>query len=306
MDLISDIVCLNNINIDSTVLYNIKKSNLNNKAKHYNLQEFENYVNSNECKNTYIELSKCLFSNCNYNDIADSILKAYILKHYGKQLGSWYENNYDKEMNYCSSIVVEGITDIIRCDKIEKNNKFILIMDYYYSLYQIWNSKINVNNITKKMNSIIENVNTYEIMYIMDYKSVIELEKDIKKNINDLFNTYKFMALCILKDNYDKLGKFKEYFWNNVKSISDNYHSCAIILEHIRNKLLESTTDVIEKKNIYYNIDIDDLINKIKIREIKDADIHSYIKLIYSIMQLKYENKNYIDSMKFIMDKLYY
>ena len=177
-----------------------------------------------------------------------------------------------------------------------KNNfpddNFMDAMDHYYSLYKKWTSDKQINEISNLVDKLID------IITICNAKNksgdnIKHHIKQIKVIVKKMFSINTNFAIKSLLNNYELFNTIEnilDIIWNNIKCTpKDCIHIFIIILAEIRVKLIKLINSAIERKNLYYNIDMDVIIKKIRNNEFTIVEFNKILNVIL-------QNTNIIDN----------
>lgn len=258
-----------------------KKINVNILQKFINLDLF-NIINSVTCDEfLHIIKSKKVFDIADnfikllikntHKNITDSLLMAYCIVGYNDSLFKFYKSTTDvKLINTAKNLI------IIIHDSSQFNNninlyieRIIFTFDYYLSLYNIWQSGKTLGDISKYI---------YELKKYIDIYNTENTNKKIKKYLEHIVKKIllpknNFGIKAIMEHYYifcdkNNVVHLVNYIWtniiNNAKIKYKKYQNILLVLiSEVRILMVKFTNDPIEKKNLYYNIDIEDIIKNI-------------------------------------------
>ena len=215
-------------------------------------------------------------------DMGLSILMAYCISSYSNKLFDLYKTKFEQKLILSANKVVLCIEKILLNNKpsSELTEEFLNIIDHYYSLYKIWQSKDSINEMSKLFENMQDITNILKIqilkkMLVVNYDSLFD-------SMNKLFDLNVKYAIRILLHNYDifdGLQLFETAFWENVVSNYQKYKDAifVILVVELRIQLIPQLTNPQDRKELYYNLDTEDIINKIRNY---DLDNHKIIKII--------------------------
>ena len=298
MEIATDILIKKYNEYNSNYYQDFKKLNLLELVKNTSYDKFIKTIQQpNYLDNTKNFISQ--FIKAEQQDIIDvskALLMSYAISAYPGDIFGQYHTNFDKSLILNANRLVLEIEESIN-NQIYKNN-LNDSLDYFYSLYKVWESKESINEIEEIYDKMI-----HELKLInLNEKRNNNENNDIHQNnvityLFELFNlNQKYTTKIILakyNDMSDKTFKFEKYFWMKTEELykhsSDIFF--IILLSELRVHVIHRLKTPEERKDIYYTVDIEDIIYKIRNDELHDTDI----KKIINIMQDKVSiiNKNY-------------
>jgi hypothetical protein len=293
----------NKMSIDLDVINNFRDLNISGKLEVLSAKAFLSIIKSKIYISTSTKFAN-LFLNCNDGDIGKSILMAYYISNYSDDIFKPIKTSNDIKLINAANIMLYYLEEIdihdIQTDF--PNDKLIDSIDYYYSLYKMWISdkKINeISNLICKFSTIIDTC----FIKKNNNECIKKCMKQIKNTIKKMFYINTCFATKALLNNYDifYLNKYIcAIVWDYIKSKSkDNIHTILIILAEIRVKLLKVIKAPNDKRFLYYNIDIDSIINKIRNNNFMVYDFNNILNIILKILN---DNGKTIDYPKSIKD----
>lgn len=311
MDLISDIIRNNtNIELNNNTLTNIKKLNLCYKITKLSCDDFKRLINDESTIKIYEPLVKTLVCDCNYRDVTISILYAYYIIGYHKEIFIWYWSHYDKKLIQYSKELIDNIKRLY--DFPNKTNQCIInnilnIIDFYYSLYSIWKIKNNIATLNKQFTILLDNVETYNVLYSYS-DNIYSINSEILSDINNMNETNNYFSIHLFLTEYETFKKFHDKVWEFINELhkKDNHHILFIMIANIKYILLKNTKDISTLKNIYYTLDIDEFVELSKKFKLKDTYIINIIQkiLLYSNINKHVTETNILYIIRTIFDKI--
>ena len=229
-------------------------------------------------------------------------MTAYYISGYSDEIFVYYTSSFDnKFIFYCNKVIIE-IDNII---KYNKSDEFIDVLDYYYSLYTIWDSKNKIREIDKIFNNSISDIDTYLILKKLNPNSTIELYEIISDSLKRIFEIDNYLAVHIFLSKYKILEYFSYTIWEYIEILykKNKKHIFVLLLAEIKTHLMKNVTDINKLKEIYYSIDIDSIINNIKNSNFDDDTMSSIIKKISILTDVAY-NKDDLLCLKNIINKV--
>jgi len=280
----------------SPTLKKLKIINLSKLTHNLNAAEFINHVSTEEYIEKVDSVIKKLFRKAP-KDIGYSIILSYYISAYPDNVFNEYKSKLDIKLEHAANKVVDCLDKITKnidnAENIDQNfyDNFFSMVDSYYSLYKIWTSKDTINLIDEKMDRIEKCMYNKSALSDTTFR---ECEQVLSKEIVIMFDLNPKFTISKLLENYDILNyslELTNIFWQNVKDcigscISSERDSIVLIMiVHIKIKLINLLTTPKDRKDIYYNVDSEDIVKIIS----EDKLRPKYINTIISILSGKVE-----------------
>jgi len=162
------------------------------------------------------------------------------------------------------------------------NDEFISNVDHYYSLYKTWQSEDHINNVSNVYDLIQEDVN---IIQIQQKRNIECSYSNLNSKIIKLFCMNPKYATRILLHNYNiftKMRKVQKTIWNEIYSNYNNNKEIMflILTSEIKIKLIQILTFSDDRKEIYYGIETENIINKMRIYELSVIEINDILTIL--------------------------
>jgi hypothetical protein len=228
-------------------------------------------------------LVKEFFNNETSEEITNAILMSYCISLFTSDIFESYKSRFEQKLILAANKVViilkkfvNGITEINQ----DFYKDFYSVIDNYFSLYRIWKSQDSLKILTKLFDQIQEK---NKIMNIQ-LKKGIDIDIDSNKYLIDqLFDTNSKYATRILLHNYSifNSSKIKEYIWQKIQKCYYLHQDemFLIIVAELRIKLIPLLNNPSDRKEIYYSIDTEELIQIIRNSKLTNTKIAQIINI---------------------------
>jgi len=246
------------------------------------------------------------FHNIDTN-MGTSILMAYCISSFSDTLFSSYKTRFEQKLILSANKVVIYINKLVNNNSVTEDftHEFLNIIDHYYSLYKIWKSKDSIN----EMSDLFENIQTttnvlkYQIKKNKSITSIASITSNISNKSNILPINYDSLtdsleklfylnakyALRIILHNYDifnELSSFEIKFWEKVKMLYPKYKDAMfiILVVELKIRLIQRLSDPSDRKDIYYKLDTENIIDKIRSGTLTNSKIIKIINMLQNKM----------------------
>jgi hypothetical protein len=275
------------------ILNNIKKLNIPqylDQPKHFN-------VAKKYCLPVFNKLAQELFSN--HNDLGYALLLSYYISTFNNHIFP-IKTSYENKLVSTANKVILYLEGSRRID-----HDFHDTVDYYYSLYKIWNSS-DLQAITALYDSFIS--------LCTEYKYNTKYEYRIVNIIDKMFYINDKMAAKLLLQNYNMymdITVATNKLWSCLNNVNDINHVFLILTAELRIKLIYLTHSSKDRKDIYYKIDTEDIIKDIRTNNFGQNKIKNIINLfrskIYKLyyVDIKKPKTNILHTFRSMFDVLY-
>lgn len=265
------------INDDIKKKFNSLQNKLTNNK---NLKDFLKEMKNKEYIDTTSLFVKKLFDNKMTGEMTDAILMAYCISSFSDQLFNSYKSRFEQKLVLAANKVVLALDKMTKNKDNELEN-FYNIVDHYHSLYKIWKSQDYLRTLTKLFDQIQEQ---NKIISLQIKKGIPINTKKSEELIDELFKNNSKFATRILLHNYEifcSLLELECYFWKKVK---DTYYQnkdemFIIIVSELKIKIIPLLTNPQDRKDIYYKIDIEDLVCHIRHDKLNNSTISDIINI---------------------------
>lgn len=262
MELACNIITRKDYKISSNIdaVNKFKNLRISEKIKNLSVKEYITLVKSKSFKSVASKFADLLVSNDD-NDLGKAILMAYYISNYCNEIFKPIKTSNDMKLINAANILLYHLNEIEHNNISTSflNDNFIDAIDHYYSLYKKWTSNEKLNDISNLMDKLIDIMN--------GHKNKSDTKK-IKKYIKRMFDVNVNFAIKSLLDNYEifhGIDEVLDIVWDNIRSkVKDYIHVFVIMLAEIRVKLIKLINSAVDRKNIYYNVDIDMIIKNIR------------------------------------------
>lgn len=272
----------------------IKKSNNISLTKPY--EDFKNlnlmeFVQMNSYKKSiitfkskeYQQIANSFMNNFFRNkkkNLGDTLLTAYLITAYDKQFFDDIDAPYETKLSYYASKIVILTEKMLKTKKPEE--EFYGTVDYFNSLLSLWKMKDNVDTIA----------DLYEQLKCTDFDNQ-------KKLFDQMMNINVNLTFKMLLEDYTfifKNDKLCKHLWSKLRhSLENNRENLYLILiSEIRVKLIKTFKTCTDRKDIYYNIDTDKLIECIRENHFGPICVVKLVNLIYDKLK-QYNPEFFLD-----------
>lgn len=276
-DIIKQKLDKSNKSFELSIAQNFKDLNLKNICSlndFFNLSKKEKYIDATR------NLLKLYFQNVDMVMIS-AIQMAYCISLFSDKIFDSYKNKFEQKLIYSANKVMITIERIIGIteENMEPSN-FYNIIDNYLSLYKIWKSQDSIDSLNKVYCEYEKELRIIKIK--KKRKMNICLDK-LNGYINKMFEINPKYATRILLHNYPNfiMGNHEEYFWESVKKAYEEFPEIIFItlVSELKILLIPFLKNPSERKEIYYNIDTEDLIKQIGISGISKKMISDVLDI---------------------------
>ena len=284
MDLTCNIPKKNNKNLNSVnadIINEIKKINLLNESTKLSKDQFYDKIKSNKYISIYNELMNIYFSDSATNNLGFIILMAYYISGYTDKIFTNYKSSSENKLILAANKVVVYIEKLLNNANFGFDDEFYLSIDHYYSLYKLWESNGSIKKLCNIFDEIIElnKIKKYILKNNNDY------DDKLMRLVQSMFNYNPNYTIHVILHNYEMIGGSKNvntFFWDKVSYYfnKDRDTIFLIIIAELRNKLIFMLKNPSDRKDLYYNIDIENIINKIRNHDFSESDITSIITVL--------------------------
>ena len=193
-----------------------------------------------------------------------------------------------------------------------KVDVFANSLEHFSSLLEVWNSKDKINKFNQFCNEIKELLETIKIIIIMDKKNkkIVEYINKIFVELQTKVDKYPGMTFKFLFDNYTSFKinpYFQDEFWKFIKKNSNSRKIKAMLisLASLRFSIIKNKDKKNIREKIYYYIDIDDLVNKIRNGEDPEISFNNILEKLEVILDIE-SNKDifYLERIKNCFNKI--
>lgn len=254
------------------IFNNFKNLKLCNLATKNNLDSFLKIIQRTYFIETTTTLMQYFFENID-NNISTAILMAYCISSYSDVLFDTYKSRFEQKLIISANQVV-AIIEKVLISKESFNHRQTLVstVDHYYSLYKLWKSGESLGEMSKLFD------NMTDIAILLSKKNNTNINKNLKILLTRLFELNNNYALRIMLHNYDifkNLTWFEEFFWQDIVYViynqisedqnNDMINSMFVIsVVELKIKLIQLLNNPADRKEIYYYLDSEDMIDKIR------------------------------------------
>ncbi|ARF09506.1 hypothetical protein Indivirus_1_129 [Indivirus ILV1] len=242
------------------------------------ISSLNNFLN-NIKKDKYIKTTNLLLSQYFQDvqrDMSEAILMAYCISLFSNELFNTYKSRFEQKLILAANKTVLEINKLLINS--DSPSELYHVIDHYISLYKVWKSQDSIDKLSKVFEEIQNNI---KVMNIQKNKGIkINISKS-KELFDKLFIQNPKYAIRILLHNYKIFNNFndlEEYFWDCVQTVFLKYFDTIFItlISELKILVIPLLMNPYDRKNIYYTIDTEELIQKISNSCLTHNDI-SYI-----------------------------
>lgn len=265
------------------VLNTVRKLDIVQYITHHTPEDYMKYI-KNKCLPYFNSISKQLFKNHD-GDIGYALLMAYYISSYSNIIFH-VKTNFEHKIIHASNEVIsylEGVKKINDTD-------FYDAIDYYYSLYKMWSSP-DLVIVNKIYNRLINKCIEYKIN-----KNHRRINKDIKYLMKRMSIINTRMMIEKILQNYNHLIKIdivRNILWSHIKQITEDIeHTILIMIAEFRIMLIPKLTSSLDRKDIYYKIDTENILRDIRNNKFTPAKINDILNIFVSKIKKLYPKYN--------------
>lgn len=288
----------------------IKKKflNISEIARTNSFETFIKVINTKKYIDSAISLIKKYFDNVD-GDMGFSILMAYCISSYSDKLFGPHKTKFEQKLVLSANKLILLIEKLLMNDKVQNeyselnslNEEFLSTIDHYYSLYKVWKSKDSIDEMTNLFDNMQE---MSSILKIQIKRKMSTNYDNLLETMNTLFELNTKYAIKIMLHNYDifvGLQLFETKFWDNVVINYQKYKDAIfiILVAELKMQLIPLLINPLDRKELYYKLDTEDIICKIRNYELDINKIIEIINLLqnktnkindgYKIMKITYK-----------------
>lgn len=271
----------------NSIKENFASLNLMQLLKTNTLQNFLNIINDKK----YINITSNLINYFCQGDINDdnqsigsSILMAYCISYYSSELFVSYKTHFEHKLIMSANKVVIIIEKLLN-EKTTENiyQELLNTVDHYYSLYKVWKSKDSIN----KMNDLFSEIENISNIVRLQIKKKIPADNYnyLLEKVDELFKLNIKYACRMLLNRYDifkDLYILEATFWSSIEKYYNLYKESimVILLAELKIKIIPLLDNPTDRKNIYYNVDIEEMISLIRNHQLNNEYLEKIINLL--------------------------
>lgn len=244
-------------------------------------------IKSSLYSNLITEAVNLIFDGTVPKDLGYALMFSYYLSHYKNNIFKSIMISDEEKLICASNKVVEILCNIQKIE-LNKIGEFIYHINNYYALYKLWISKDSLEKIETLFNYLTELCYNSEISH--DIKCNENIFKSILRRMMDISIGFTVKIIIGAYDIIYPYSYMQNEFWNNIKNMNINDCNILIILlAELRIKILDifnnrnnthNTHNIINKKDIYYKIDIDNIVVKVMLNKLENSDVIYAIELL--------------------------
>lgn len=264
------------VNDTTKTIQDLKRLNLLNQLQNNGYEKTKYRFNSKEYERVANSFMNTFFKNTK-KDLGKALLTAYLITGYEDQMFQLTEAPFEKKLSFAASKTVVMIERILKTKNVDE--EFYGTFDHFYSLLTLWSMKDNIETVSNlykelKLKINLRTHNTEDLKKVLKNMLNINVNLTFKAVLEDYRTIYKNRELC-------------KYFWSQLRTFLDDHREnlYVILISEIRVKLIKTIKNCSDRKDIYYNIDTDKLIEKIRDNDFNPQLITDYFNLIYQKMK---------------------
>ena len=238
-----------------------------------------------------------MFNNTD-KDLGYSLLFSYYIFYYQDKLFSLYKSDNDINLINAAKNIVDSINSI----HFTLNNSFninsfdfinfIHSLNLYFTFYKKW----DISDILFDIDALYDKLLNFIISYKIYHKKNLTHSPEYNSNIininstlSDIFNKNNKFAIKLFLSNYQHISipPVIHLVWHHINLFALNHPSYIFILltAYLKSNINSnfSFLNINDLKLIYYNIDLDSLINKFNSDSLYPSDISSILSLFNNI-----------------------
>lgn len=230
-------------------------------------------------------------------DIGKAVLMSYAFSSYGNDIFKPYKTNMDNKLIRYSNKLIKYLSNILKGKEID--DEFYVVINKYYSLFMLWQSKEKLRDMTKLFQELMDLMESTNVMKKLGiYNQQNSPSNNIIEKYQKILSLNRTIAVGMIMRSYTIFKtdqQFTSFYWSDISSLNFDlfWDVIIIIIVDIKGKLSSITTDINIRKRLYYSIDTDMITKKLYKRELVVGDI-IYIMNIFN-SYLESTNKPQID-----------
>ena len=239
------------------------------------------------------------------DEIAESVILAYYISSNPRNITENFINSHlTDKLIYASNSLVAYIEYTANEDN---EDEFYQVIDYYFSVYKTWKSKDVFIKIDSNYEKLEENIKIQRMSEKSKNTDSDTLELKGLYLVDELFNINPKIATNKLLSNYSFVSantSIKDRIWQNISEISTENvgyrdHFFLILVAELRIELIRKLKLSKDRKELYYKIDVEEIIQCIRNNSLR----LSYVINTILLLSKKVNNLN-IDTKTNIEDKI--
>lgn len=227
-------------------------------------------------------LAEALFDN-NKRDIGYSIVFAYYISTFHHSIFGQKRSRTETKLTMYANQVVSHIEEFNRLGQLR--DEFYESFDHYYSLYKTWISQESLQDIDEYFDEMVEQLKGYKMKLRIKKVHDKKLEADIISTLEKMLNKDSSFAIKTLLTNYDLIrgyGFITKHIWEKVSKevYRKNDSILLIMVAELRISIIPQLKESKDRKDIYYKIDTEEMVKKIRNNDFTQKDLASILDLI--------------------------
>lgn len=264
------------------------------------INEFDSYIENNKVKITINNLLNNLYKTNDTEELANSILMAYKISLFSKDVFSGLFTKLDKKIVNSSHKVVAMM------ELLQENisDDFFETINQHYSLYKLWSSKHILHRIRNEIQNLTQLLKIKTSLKKNEYQNIIS---DICDYVDKIINEDAFIGVKSILDIYPCLSVWdnaKQYYWTSIKLCHDDiYHLFVLLISELKKKLDESTSCKSIKDQLNKDLNINKMTKMIRDNNFNTKDIVNITdkviiiaEKIYPDLKFNHEIDSFCDS----------
>lgn len=225
------------------------------------------------------------------DDTGKAILMTYAFSRFSNKIFRPYKTSIDDQMIRLSNKIIVELSNAANGKKITDN--FKNLVKRYLTLYRLWKSREDIKIISRYNDSILELAETDDVMSRLGMTVDIDKsEGKILEYYNKMININKLVTISMIQKNYDVYKKYPalmDAMWGDImkEERGSLWDMLIIIISHIRKRCIDGTNDIKRRKKLYYNIDINDMTDKLYKKDLTWDQIKPSLSLLMDNKQMK-------------------
>jgi hypothetical protein len=272
-----------------------KNLELSNKIKNMDNDKFMDVIKNPKFKKASESFIKDFINNNNH-DIGFSLLVAYYICAYADKIFMSPHTSFEMKLVSSATQTVAYIENIINSNPdTQKKEEFCNYLDYYYSLYSIWMSQDHILEVNNLIEDILKNIQIYKMIISREYNDadyINSLCDNITSSIDKMFEINYKVCVKKLLDHYDiftNVDSIKKHIWGKIGEcyFKNRETIILIVVTELKSKIIPFVTSAIDRKDIYYNVDTEEIIKKIQDNEFNVIDLNNIIHIFLNVLNEK-------------------
>jgi len=230
-----------------------------------------------------------------------SLMLSYYISYNAEELFKPFKTNSDLNFLNAANKIIYYLEKIKDDMNIIYQDDFIDAVDEYFAYYKKWTSKDTLYHI----DSLFENLTKLITIYKIKIKKQMEIKNEINEIMEIMDKIYKIDKKFAIKTFLNKYQYFvineilTNKIWHMIEKMSfnenDRNHIILLIIAELRVKLIPMLVIPKDRKDIYYQIDTEEIIKNIRCNNFHLTNLKKIMDIFedkISILYPKYKNIN--------------